>query len=106
MTQKQNELLERYADRKESIRLLEMEVEMLEPKVLAYLDKEGVDTLKEAYGTFSVVNRKKWTYTPELIEKKKQYDTIIKAKQTEEQESGEAKAEEVKGLSYRVYEEK
>jgi hypothetical protein len=106
MTQKQNELLERYADRKQSIKLLEMELEVLEPKVLAYLDKEGVQTLQEAYGTFSVVNRRKYTYTKELVEKQKQYDVIIKAAKQEEQENGEAKVEEVKGLSYRQYEEK
>ena len=83
-----------------------MELEVLEPKVLAYLKKEGVDTLKEGYGTFSVVYRKKWTYSPALMEKDKEYKTIIKAKQQEEQENGEAKAEEVKGLSYREYVEK
>ncbi len=105
MTQKQSNLLERYAELKAQAKAISEELDVMEGKVLGYLEKEGVDTLKEEYGTFSVVYRKKWTFSKELVEKEKQYAVIIKAEKQEEQESGEAKAEEVKGLSYRAYSE-
>ena len=103
MTTKQNALFQDYADKKvEAIKIAE-ELKELEPKVLGLLEKQGVDTLKETYGTFSAVYRKKWEYSPALLQKELEYDTIIKARKTEEQENGEAKAEEIKGLSYRAY---
>ena len=42
-------------------------------------------------------------YENRLIEKEKQYNEIVKAAKSDEQLSGEAKAEETKGLSYREY---
>lgn len=103
---KQKTILETYAEFKEKKQEIEDALDNLEPEVLAYLEKEGVDTLREEYGTFSVVYRKRWAYSKELGEKEKQYNAIIKGQKEEEQTSGEAKAEEVKGLSYRKYEEK
>jgi alpha-galactosidase/6-phospho-beta-glucosidase family protein len=103
MTIKQNALLEEYAAKKAELQALEEELVAMEPKVLTALEKAGVDTLKENYGTFSVVYRKRWTYSEELTEKEKEYKTIVKARQQEEQQSGEATAEETKGLSFRAY---
>lgn len=100
----QEALLKKYADKKREMKELEAEIEELEPKVIGFLDKQGLDTLKEPWGTYSLVYRKKWSYTPELIEKEKEYKTIIKQKQTDEQESGEANYEESKGLSFRATE--
>ena len=104
MTKAKETLLKTYADLKAQAKALDAEIEATEAKVLKYLEAEGVDTLKEDYGTFSVVTRKKWSYSPELVEKEKEYKTIIKSKQNDEQQSGEAKYEESKGLSFRVYE--
>lgn len=106
MTLTQEALLKKYAKLKTAIKETEAQIEELEPQVLAFLEKEGADTWKEPWGTYSVVYRKKWSYTPAVTEKEKEYKAIIKQKQQDEQESGEAKAEEVKGLSYREYAEK
>ena len=103
MTNKQLTLLEDYAAKEEQLKALEAEIEAMKPKVLATLEKQGVDTLKETYGTFSVVYRKKWTYSDGLSEKEKQYNAVIKQEKADEQESGEASFEETKGLSYRQY---
>jgi hypothetical protein len=70
---------------------------------LTLLEKQGVDTLAEDYGTFSVVYRKKWEYSPEYKSRKEQYDVILKGMRVEEEESGIAKAEDAKTLSYRAY---
>lgn len=103
MTKAKETLLKTYADLKAQAKALDAEIEATEGKVLKYLEAEGVDTLKEEYGTFSVVNRKKWIYSAALQEKEKEYKTIIKSKQNDEQSSGEANYEESKGLSYRPY---
>ena len=103
MTQKQNSLLQDYADKKAELARIGDELKELEPKVLGFLEKQGIDTLKETYGTFSIVSRKKWEYSPSLVQKEVEYNVIIKTKKQEEQDSGVAKAEETKGLSYRVY---
>ena len=104
MTLTNETLLKKYADRKRTLKDLEAEIDELEPKVLGLLEKEGLDTLAEPWGTYSVVYRKKWIYSTALVEKEKEYKTIIKSKQNDEQQSGEAKYEESKGLSYRAYE--
>lgn len=106
MTAKQNNLLKDYADKKAELSLLQDELDEMEPKVISLLTAQGFDTLREEWGTYSIVYRKKWMYTPELIEKEMQYNAIIKQAKADEQTSGEAKAEEVKGLSYRKYEPK
>lgn len=106
MTNKQENLLQDYAALKAQQKEIEANLEDMEPKVLSLLEKTGVDTLQEEYGTFSVTYRKKWTYSEELVEKERQYAAIIKQEKSDEQENGEAKAEEVKGLSYRKYEAK
>ena len=106
MTKTQNNLLADYAALKAQQKEIEANLEVMEPKVLGLLEKRGVDTLVEDYGTFSAVYRKKWTYTSELVEKEKQYAAVIKQDKADEQLSGEAKAEETKGLSYRKYEPK
>src|SRR3990167_1120907 len=106
MTQKQNEFFQKYADKKAEAAKIAEELKELEPKVLGLLEKQGIETLKETYGTFSVVYRKKWEYSPELIQKETEYEVIIKAKKAEEQKDGIAKAEETKGLTYRKYEPK
>ena len=106
MIKKQENVLQDYALLEEEIGILEERRDALKPKILTLLEKDGTDTLREDYGTFSIVYRKKWTYSSSLAEKEKQYNAIIKADKKEEEENGEAKAEEMKGLSYRKYEPK
>ena len=79
------DILKIYADKKAEVEKLEAEIKELQPKVMEVLDKDGVLTLREEYGTFSVVLRKKWTYSKALTEKEKQYDAIIKAAKADEQ---------------------
>jgi hypothetical protein len=100
---KNQDILKLYAEKKAERAKVDSELDELEPQVLGYLNEKGFDTLREDYGTFSVVYRKKWSYTNQLVEKEKQYAEIIKTAKLDEQDSGEAKAEEVKGLSYREY---
>lgn len=103
MTKKEESILKLYAEKEEKIKELDTELAAMKPKVLNLLQERGVDTLQEEYGTFSVVKRIKWTYTKELVQKEFEYNEIIKSRKQEEQESGEAKAEESSGLSYRAY---
>lgn len=105
MTLTQEALLKKFADKKREMKELQAELDALEPKVLGFLEKQGLDTLKEPWGTYSIVTRKKWSYTDTLIEKEKQFKIIIADMQLEEKNSGEAKAEEIKGLSFRARDE-
>ena len=103
---KKKTVLETYAEFKAKKEEIEDALANLQPEVMAYLEKEGVDTLREEYGTFSIVYRKQWIYSKELQEKEKQYNAIVKTAKQDEQDNGEAKAEESKSLSYRAYEAK
>ena len=104
--EKQDHILKVYAEKKEQLAKLQEELDDHEAMVMQVLDERGIQTLQETYGTFSVVNRKKWTYTKELVQKELEYNVVIKERKSEEQKSGEAKVEEIKGLSYRKYEPK
>lgn len=100
---KQTDVLKLYAGLEDERKKVEEKLEALKPEILKVLEEKGVDTLQETYGTYSVVYRKRWTYSSELVQKEFEYNEIVKSRKQEEQTSGEAKAEVAKGLSYRAY---
>ena len=106
MTKTQDKTLQAYADLKAKAAEIAEEIKALEPKVLGVMKKSGFDTIKEPFGTFSIVRRKVWTYSPAVLQKELEYNTIIKDRKAEEQKNGEAKVEEKEGLTFRAYVEK
>ena len=81
---KQNETLKDYAALESQISELEAKRDSLKDKVLKVLEAAGIDTLKDTFGTFSRVFRKKWEYSPALVQKEKEYNMVIKDKKVEE----------------------
>jgi hypothetical protein len=70
-----NDLFVKYAEIEKQIKSLEGEKETLQPLILTELKVNRLDTLKQDFGTFSVVSRKTYKYTDiikDIIEKKKQ----------------------------------
>lgn len=103
MTKKELSLMDKYAAIKADMATLQEELDILEPKIINEMKS---DTIQLEYGTFSKVYRKTWKYTSEYDGRKEQYDTVLKQMREDEQNSGEAKATEKVGLSYRKYEPK
>lgn len=92
--------LQRYADIKKTIKALEEEAKALEPVILDDLDTIGTKTLKLSYGVFSLVTRKRWTYSKELQGWEERSKVVLTSKKREEEEDGTAKYVEVKGVTF------
>lgn len=56
--------IERYAEIKKTIKALEEEAKQLNPLVLEEMMASSIKTAKTEFGTFSVVERKMYTYSP------------------------------------------
>ena len=64
--QDNKELLERYAVIKEQIKLLEAQVDELQPQIMESIINEGADGVATDFGTFTVGHRRTYTY-PENV---------------------------------------
>lgn len=62
------ELFREYATIKNKIKLLTEEAKSIETEVKGEMIKEDVEQVKSDFGTFSIVSRKSWTYSPKVIE--------------------------------------
>lgn len=86
-----NTLYKKYAVLKDQIKSLEEEVKSLQPELLADLKvktEEMVDkNLKFEFATFSLMERKNWTYSSEVEDREKQLKEVKKT----EEENGIAK---------------
>jgi len=96
-----NKLLQQYAALKVQIKELTDRAKDMEPKVLKELQKENIETANTDFGTFSVVKRVKWEYSPKYKETEEKYGMILDAARKTEQEDGSAKKVESTGLMYR-----
>ena len=90
-TENPEAVMYRAAEIKQQIKALETEYEMLTPQVMARVkelshDKEHYALQVGELGTFSVVQKKVWTYTDQV----KQLDSMLKEKKAEEEATGDA----------------
>lgn len=97
---------------------ISLEIEALEAKRTKIKDQcleemlsEKIDTVKSDNGTFSVVERKSWTYTPKVAKQEiiiketikkviTPLETTLKELKKEEETSGKAKVEITNGIRY------
>lgn len=92
------QLLERYAELKNQINNLELELKSIQPTVLEFIesidpDNKGIET---EVGLFSRIRRKKWTYSPEVEELSAQLDEQM----AEEKADGRATFEVSESVRY------
>jgi len=95
------EVFERYAAVKNKIKELTEEAKVIEGEVGAEMEKEDMKSLKSPIGTFSIILRKRWEYSPAvgLLEEK------TKTLKKQEEKDGTAAATESTGLMFRARKE-
>lgn len=76
-----------YAEAKQAIKDLETKADFLKKAIMHDLEERGVKNEKKDFGSFSLVSKKSWKYTP-AVEK---LNEDLKILQLEEQEKGIAK---------------
>src|SRR3990167_1683930 len=102
-----------YSKLEDKIKGLEQEKLALRELCLEEMQKEKVDQVKSDFGTFSITERKSWTYSPKVAKQEKEvksrYDTLIlplenevKELKKKEEESGVAKAKISSSLRYQA----
>lgn len=99
-------LFEEYAKIKNQLKLLTFRARELEPLLLDEMADN--DRVESEWGTFSKVTRTTWAYTSKTIDYKdkvKDYIQELKAKEEDEQKSGEAIPNETIGLMFKVTEQ-
>jgi H2-forming N5,N10-methylenetetrahydromethanopterin dehydrogenase-like enzyme len=91
-----NNKLQQYNDIVRQIRMLESTLDELRPQVLGHLEKQGLDTLQTAFGTFTVMQSVKYIFS----ERVKQYEVELKTLKDNEKEEGIAQREESRVLRF------
>jgi len=91
------ELFESLAKLEARKKELEVEIELARHAVMREMEAGMADTVKAEVGTFTITTRKKWVYSNDI----KVAETNIKSLKKVEEDTGIAKAEEVKGLLFR-----
>jgi hypothetical protein len=86
-----------YAEAKQAIKDLETKADLMKKAILHDLEERGVKCEKKEFGSFSLVSKKSWKYTP-AVEK---LNEDLKMLQFEEQEKGIAKASESHYLMFK-----
>ena len=78
------ELLEKYAELKNQIKVAEEQVKELAPQVMDAMNGTNNDKVDaEGIGTFSIANRKTWTYGPEVKALKNGLEGEMRAQQAD-----------------------
>lgn len=74
------EKLKRYAELKQEEKRVVEEIDTLSPDIKEYLSNRGVDKLPTSLGTFSLVSRAVWKYSPavEKLQKEEKAKGIAK----------------------------
>lgn len=92
MTAVKYSVLEKYAEIKKQIKVLETQAKELESDVIKTIDDvDGREKkLETTYGKFQLMNYKKWSYTKELTEKESLLKEKIKFMKHEEEITGKA----------------
>ena len=70
------ETLKRYADLKVQEKSIKAEMEELNPLIKEHLSAEGVDKLPTTLGTFSLVPKAVWKYSPAVEKLEKEVDKL------------------------------
>lgn len=60
------DILKKYADIKNQIKLLELEADSLNPEIMAAIIASGADAAETDFGTFTVGKRRTYTYPENL----------------------------------------
>ena len=97
------EILNKYAEIKLKIKRLEAEAEFLQPEVtkiargmLEELDEKAVLNI-DGLGTISLVRRKQWKYSSDVIG----LEEMVKERKKEEQQTGKATYDESIGVMFK-----
>jgi len=92
------ELFKQYADVKNEIKRLSDIAKGIELQVREEMIKEDKTKAEAEFGTFSLVTRKKYTYT----DKVKEAEKSVKEMKKEEEKSGLATVEESQSITFRA----
>lgn len=84
-----NKIYHDFAEVKAQIKFLEEQESLLKAQIIKDLHKRKVDKLEGEFGTFTICNKKKYTYSKKL----QKLEEDLKIKKYEEQEKGVAKVE-------------
>lgn len=99
-------LFKDYAEIESQIAVLSEKKEAIRDLCLAEMQKEEAKKVEaEGIGTFSIVERKSWTYSPKVMKQEKVVESeekILKTLQEKEQTSGVAKAELKESLRFQA----
>ncbi len=94
----ENSIYEQYALVASQVKELQIKQKLLSLQCLAEMESNNANQMKADFGTFSTVERKKWTYTNIV----KELEKSVKEQKKEEEENGEAKFETSKSLRFQV----
>lgn len=61
------ELLKKYADLKVQIKALELEVDAIQPEIMAGIEAQGADEVQTDFGKFIIGKRRTYTYPAHLV---------------------------------------
>jgi len=95
------EVFERYAAIKNKIKDLAEEAKGIEKEVMDEMNEQEADSIQSPIGTFSVVRRLRWKYSPSVDQK----ELELKAQKKREEEEGTATSTESTGLMFRAKKE-
>ncbi len=95
------EKFKQYAEIKNKIKALTTEAKDIEKEVLSEMQEIEAKTVKSDFGTFSIVERKSWTYTDEVKELEMQNKVTITAIKKLEEEEGKATLKVSESLMFR-----
>jgi len=79
-------LLKKYADLKNQIKALELEVDAIQPEIMAGIEAQGADEVQTDFGKFILGRRRTYTYPEALVVA----ETNLKADKKEAEATGSA----------------
>ena len=89
-------LLEQYAQLKKQSKQITKQLKELEPQVLDQIMALDGEKLEAEYGTYSVISKKVWKYSDELVQKEADVKEMLKLKKREEELKGTATLEAIR----------
>ena len=92
----ENSIYEQYAQMTKQIKELQTEQKELGSQCLKEMEDNNANQMKATFGTFSLVERKKWVYTQDVKHAEEEVKVIKKT----EEENGKAKFSTSKSLRF------
>ena len=92
-------IYQEYAKAKLTIKLSQLKLKELEPKILEEV-KHLSEPMKTESGTFTTVTREYWKYTKKVVDLEKSMKAKVEEEKKKEQEKGLAKKTEKVGLRF------